>query len=59
MVLSNEQVKKFQTLYHKHFGEEINEKEAYEQGIKLLTLLSLIYNPMTEEEFKKSNREEQ
>ena len=51
MVLSNEDIAKFQTLYKSHFGKEISKEGAYEQGIKLLRLLSIVHKPMTEEEF--------
>ena len=53
MVLSNKQVKKFQNIYRKYYGKEISKQDAYEQGIKLVRLLSVIYKPMTEDELKK------
>ena len=49
--ISHEQITKFQTLYKNRFGREINQKEAYEQGAKLLRLVELIYKPMTEPEY--------
>ena len=45
MNLSDEKVIEFQNLYREHFGEEISKKDAYEQGIKLLQLISVIYHP--------------
>jgi len=51
-MLSDEQIKKFQILYKKHFGKEISREEAYEQGAKLIRLVELIYKPMTEDEYK-------
>ena len=51
-MLSNEQVTKFQTLYKKRFGKEISREEAYEQGVKLIRLVELIYKPMTEAEYR-------
>lgn len=50
-MLSEEQIKKFQKLYQKRFGKKIERKEAYEQGIKLIQLMSLVYRPMTEKEY--------
>lgn len=50
-MLSDEQITKFQTLYKKYFNKEINRKEAYEQGIKLVRLIELIYKPMTKKEY--------
>ena len=51
-MLSNEQVTKFQTLYKKRFGKEISREEAYEQGVRLIRLVELIYKPMTEAEYQ-------
>lgn len=52
-MLSHEQITKFQTLYKNRFGKKISKEEAYEQGIKLIRLVELIYKPMTEDEYKK------
>lgn len=51
MVLSDEDIIKFQTLYKSEFGIEINREDAYEKGIKLLRLMSIVYRPMTESEY--------
>ena len=51
-MLSDEQIKTYQTLYKKCFGKEIGREEAYEQGAKLIRLVELIYRPMTEAEYK-------
>lgn len=51
MVLSDEDIAKFQALHKSRYGTEISKEEAYEQGIKLVRLLSLIYKPMTEDEY--------
>ena len=53
MVLSDEDIAKFQDLYKSHFGKEISKEDAYEQGIKLVRLLSIVYKPMTENEYKR------
>ncbi len=45
MNLSDEKVIEFQNLYREHFGEEISKKDACEQGIKLLQLISVLYRP--------------
>ena len=52
MLLSDEQITKFQTLYKNRFGREIGREEAYEKGAKLLRLFEIIYQPMTETEFQ-------
>jgi hypothetical protein len=51
-MLSDEQITKFQTLYKNRFGREISREEAYEQGVKLIRLVELVYKPMTEAEYK-------
>ncbi len=51
-MLSNEQITKFQTLYKNRFGRKISREEAYEQGVKLMRLVELIYKPMTEGEYQ-------
>lgn len=51
-MLSNEQITKFQMLYKSRFGRDISQEEAFEQGIKLIRLVELIYKPMTEKEYE-------
>ena len=53
MVLTDVDIKKFQALYRSEFGKEISAEQAYEQGIKLVRLMSAVYRPMTKEQFKK------
>lgn len=50
-MLSDEQIIKYQTLYKNRFGKEISREKAYEQGIKLIRLVELIYKPMSETEY--------
>jgi hypothetical protein len=50
MSLSDEDIVKFQALYKSELGIEISREDAYEKGIKLLRLMSIVYKPMTEEE---------
>ena len=52
MVLSDTDITVFQELYRKELGIEISREEAYEKGIKLLTLMSAIYKSMTKENFE-------
>ncbi len=51
-LLSEEQIKEFQGIYKNYYGKEISRDEAYEQGVKLIRLIQLIYKPMTEIEFQ-------
>ncbi len=50
MVLSDDDIRKFQEVYKEQFGKEISKEDAYEQGIKLLRLMAVVYQPMTKEE---------
>lgn len=52
-MLTDEQITNYQTLYKNRFGKEISREEAYEQGVKLIRLVELIYKPMTEAEYQK------
>lgn len=51
MVLSDDNIRQFQAIHKELFGKEISKQDAYEQGIKLLRLLSIVYKPMTKMEF--------
>jgi hypothetical protein len=53
MVLTDADIAKFQALYRSEFGKEISAEHAYEQGIKLVRLMSAVYRPMTKEQFEK------
>ncbi len=50
MQLTDEDILKFQALYKSEFGMEMSREDAYEKGIKLLRLMSIVYQPMTEKE---------
>jgi hypothetical protein len=50
MVLSDDDIRKFQEVYKEQFGKEISKEDAYEQGIKLLRLMAVVYQPMTKED---------
>ncbi|MDL1953048.1 hypothetical protein FBR07_02610 [Candidatus Uhrbacteria bacterium UHB] len=49
--MSDDDIRKFQYIYRERFGKEISKQDAYEQGIKLLRLLAVVYKPMTQKEF--------
>lgn len=40
-MLSAEQVKQFQVLHERRFGRQISEQQAYDMGMKLVTLVKL------------------
>ena len=52
MQLTDEDIIKFQSLFKKEFGMEISREDAHEKGIQLLRLMSLVYKPMTKEEYE-------
>ncbi len=52
-MITEEQLKKFQELYRRHFGKEISREQAYEEGVKLVQGMKRIYKPMTQPEFEK------
>ncbi len=51
MKLSDEQIKQFKLLYQEHFGENISDEQARIEGMKLVHLISIVYRPMTIEQF--------
>lgn len=57
MQISEEQFNKFKKIYKESFGEdEFNKKtdqQLLESAIKLLTLMKVVYKPMTKEEHEK------
>jgi hypothetical protein len=42
MQISDKQIKKFQILYKKKFGEDISKQDALDQGIKLVRLVEVV-----------------
>jgi len=52
-MFSSEEIKNFQELWQKEFGEEISHDFAIEQATALISLMKNIYKPMTDEEFEK------
>lgn len=52
MNLSDKDITKFQALYKSEFGMDISRENACEKGGQLLRLMSIVYTPMTEKEYK-------
>jgi len=46
MRLTNEEIAEFQRLYKEKFGQEISREEAVDQGIDLVNLIRLTYQPL-------------
>ncbi len=53
MVLTSDDIKNFRAIYLDQFGKDISEEDAYEQGIKLLSLMKIIHKPMSQEEMER------
>ena len=48
MALTEQQIEKFRELCKTHFGDEVSRGEAIEKGMQLVSLMRLIYRPMSE-----------
>jgi hypothetical protein len=44
-MLTDKQIEQFRILFKKRFGKEISREEAYERGMKLITLMKAVYLP--------------
>ena len=53
-MLSASDIQKFQQLYFEEYGIYISTEDAAEQGMKLLTMMSHVYKPMTQQEYEKT-----
>jgi len=51
-MLTDKQVSKFQEIYREQFGKEISREDALEKGARLVRLMQIIYQPITEQEFQ-------
>jgi hypothetical protein len=50
-MISNEQLRKFKTIYKKRFNIELSDQDALESATKLLALMKIVYKPITKEEY--------
>lgn len=48
MELSQAQIAEFQTLYRKHFGEDISVQEAQERGTEMVELVQFVLTKPTQ-----------
>jgi hypothetical protein len=58
MGLTEKQVKEFQEIYKKEFGEEISYEKAYEKGTNLVQLFEAVFKPRENTEKKDKNKDE-
>lgn len=52
-MLTEEHLIKFQELYKRHFGKDIDRQDALEKASKLLQLMRIIYKPIAKNEFER------
>lgn len=50
ITLEKKYVEKYQKLYKKQYGEDIDYQEAYDQLLRLVVLVQETYKPMTQKE---------
>lgn len=53
MLLSDKHILEFQAMYKRHFKKDISKEEAYNKAIKLIELVEIAYQPLTEEDLLK------
>ncbi len=51
-MLTDKQVSKFQAIYRQRFGKEISREDALEKGARLVRLMKIVYQPISEQEFQ-------
>ncbi len=52
-------VEKYQELFKKRFCKDLNQKEAYDQLLRLFVLVQETYKPMTQEELDEVNKDKE
>ena len=52
MQISDEYIIKYQKLYYQRFNEQISRELAYEQFSNLITLIKIVYQPITKKDYK-------
>lgn len=53
MIISEEALREFKTIYKKEFNEDISDKDALEKATKLLNLMKAVYGPMSKGDYEK------
>jgi hypothetical protein len=57
MEISQKALEEFKDIWRKQFGEEISDKDAYEEAICLLRLFKVIYRPLPTKNKKEQNQD--
>ena len=53
MQLSKSDIKQFQSLYQKHFGMELDDKQAHQKLHLLVRQMEIVYRPITKQQAMK------
>ena len=53
MQISDKQIEKFQKLWKKEFGKEIEKGKAREEALKLIRLVELVYKPIKKSDLER------
>ncbi len=56
-MITDKRLQEYKKIYKEHYGKEISDAEALEQGTKLMRLMEVIYKPMTKREFNSIKRD--
>ncbi|MFA5208389.1 MAG: hypothetical protein WC428_07150 [Candidatus Paceibacterota bacterium] len=52
-MISEKALKEYKAIYKKEYGINLSDKEATEQATKLLSLMKVIYRPISKEDYEK------
>ncbi len=58
MVINDNKLDEYIAIHKKEFGTDISKQDAYEQGMKLITMLKVIYKPIPSDEWMHSHTKE-
>ncbi len=57
MQITDSQLNKFIELYQKEFGVLLDQKSAYQKGLRVLQMMKAIYKPITKNDYEKYRTE--
>ncbi|MCE7936300.1 hypothetical protein DYH10_00695 [Candidatus Saccharibacteria bacterium CPR2] len=55
MQLTQNQIRKFQSIYKEHFSIDLSDEEAIEKGSQLVKILRKVYKPIPKNEDENNN----
>lgn len=55
-MISEKALENFKAIYKKRFIKELSNQNALESATKLLRMVEIVYQPMTEKDYKKIQR---